>query len=203
MKFALRAASFWLSLAILGSTPVQAIVVKSVKITNGIPDVPLQITELIALQAGTGLDVAAAATGATVQASPELQVDFPRATADLAIDGDYSNQSYPHMYHSDDHAPDAYLTVTFDQAYDLSGLTIYGRTDCCDDEVRDVFDYELFDESGVSQGKGTLDASGDLRMASVDLTSAVPEPSSWAVTVAGFGLLGAAMRRRKVPASFA
>jgi hypothetical protein len=36
----------------------------------------------------------------------------------------------------------------------------------------------------------------------VNLT-AVPEPASWALTIAGFGLVGAAMRRRKVQARIA
>jgi hypothetical protein len=33
--------------------------------------------------------------------------------------------------------------------------------------------------------------------------SGVPEPASWAMMVGGFGLIGAAMRRRKVAVSFA
>ena len=35
------------------------------------------------------------------------------------------------------------------------------------------------------------------------LTAAVPEPASWAMMVGGFGLVGMAMRRRKVAISFA
>jgi hypothetical protein len=37
----------------------------------------------------------------------------------------------------------------------------------------------------------------------VSLTSAVPEPASWAMLIAGFGLSGAAMRRRRVTAAVA
>jgi hypothetical protein len=35
------------------------------------------------------------------------------------------------------------------------------------------------------------------------VSGAVPEPSSWAMMIAGFGLMGTAMRRRKAIASFA
>jgi hypothetical protein len=34
-------------------------------------------------------------------------------------------------------------------------------------------------------------------------TGAVPEPASWAMLIAGFGLTGAAMRRRRVTAAVA
>ena len=33
----------------------------------------------------------------------------------------------------------------------------------------------------------------------IDSTGAVPEPASWAMLIAGFGLAGAVMRRRRVP----
>jgi hypothetical protein len=37
----------------------------------------------------------------------------------------------------------------------------------------------------------------------IDITSAVPEPASWAMLIAGFGLAGAAMRRRRVTVAVA
>jgi hypothetical protein len=39
--------------------------------------------------------------------------------------------------------------------------------------------------------------------ATVESTGAVPEPASWAMLIAGFGLTGAAMRRRRVTAAVA
>jgi hypothetical protein len=36
-----------------------------------------------------------------------------------------------------------------------------------------------------------------------DVTTAVPEPASWAMMIAGFGLIGSAMRRRRAVISFA
>ena len=45
--------------------------------------------------------------------------------------------------------------------------------------------------------RATLTVSG------TPTSSAAPEPASWAMMIAGFGLLGAAMRRRKVAMSFA
>jgi hypothetical protein len=37
----------------------------------------------------------------------------------------------------------------------------------------------------------------------IDVTSAVPEPATWAMMIGGFGLVGASMRRRKVSVRFA
>jgi hypothetical protein len=50
-----------------------------------------------------------------------------------------------------------------------------------------------FSYSGAAQGTG--DESWGLSNVSV---SAVPEPQSWALMIAGFGLVGASMRRRSV-----
>lgn len=41
------------------------------------------------------------------------------------------------------------------------------------------------------------------RMVSETVSGAVPEPASWAMMVGGFGLAGAAMRRRKARVAFA
>jgi hypothetical protein len=49
--------------------------------------------------------------------------------------------------------------------------------------------YNLYDSTGFT--------------ATVESTGAVPEPASWAMLIAGFGLTGAAMRRRRVTAAVA
>lgn len=45
--------------------------------------------------------------------------------------------------------------------------------------------------------------SGVVTLASVAGTAPVPEPAVWAMMIAGFGVAGAAMRRRKVAVAFA
>ncbi len=50
-----------------------------------------------------------------------------------------------------------------------------------------VLDFDLPDGVSFISGSGTLLAG----------TSAVPEPASWAMMIAGFGLIGTAMRRRR------
>ena len=46
----------------------------------------------------------------------------------------------------------------------------------------------------AGNGPGSIAASATY----VDVTGQVPEPASWAMLIAGFGLSGAAMRRRRV-----
>lgn len=49
-----------------------------------------------------------------------------------------------------------------------------------------------FDNNGFGAYKLTISGPGD-----ISLSSAVPEPATWAMMIAGFGLAGAALRRRK------
>ena len=64
--------------------------------------------------------------------------------------------------------------------------------------------------SGVVTGICTFDTRlGDADVAGLSRTGCtgqvsgtVPEPASWAMMVAGFGLVGAALRRRQVAVSF-
>ena len=49
-----------------------------------------------------------------------------------------------------------------------------------------------FDNNGFGAYKLTVSGPGD-----ISLSSAVPEPATWAMMIAGFGLAGAALRRRK------
>ncbi|HMI19440.1 MAG TPA: PEPxxWA-CTERM sorting domain-containing protein [Sphingomonas sp.] len=185
------------------AAPAHAVFVAKVKITSAGTGVPLQITELIATQAVTGIDVALATNGATVDAGPEYEGAGGDPIAAKAIDGLFADQTFPNLYHSLDAAPDAYLTVTFSQGYDLSGLTIYGRSDCCTDH-RDIYNYALLDAFGATIATGILNADNESHMAGISFdTLGVPEPAGWMMMVAGFGLVGGALRTRRTALRFA
>ena len=55
----------------------------------------------------------------------------------------------------------------------------------------------------VVLGVNVTGTSANIDNLVVNVAAAVPEPASWAMMVGGFGMLGAAMRRRKVNVSFA
>jgi hypothetical protein len=178
------------------STAANATVVTSIKITSDTaPPTYLQVAELIATQAGTGTDVALASNGGIATA---LSSYSSFATPDKAIDGnsdgDYNDQS---LYHSGGPYSSEFLLVTLGQAYNLSGLTIFGRTDG-GVSYRDSFTYTLYNGTNMV-GTGALDATGLTHSASVsfDTGGAVPEPASWALMLGGFGAIGGALRVRK------
>ena len=174
------------------STPVT-----SIRITNALPSW-LQVSEVIATQTGTGTDVALASQGATASAS---SVYSAQSSADNAIDG-VGPANYPNIYHSAGNDGSDYLLITLAGGFDLSSLTILGRTDCCDD--RDLYNYQLFNGTTLV-GSGMLDARNTAHSGSVEFApgGAVPEPASWALMLGGFGMVGGAMRsRRKVAVSF-
>lgn len=92
-------------------------------------------------------------------------------------------------------------TGTIVSSYDLSGF----RSLVDPTNAGGKFEGLTLDEAGniylVSD-----DGDGPNQSYLVKLTlnrAAVPEPASWAMMVGGFGMLGAAMRRRKATASFA
>jgi hypothetical protein len=149
----------------------------------------IQVAEVQAFEALTGTNVALASNGGVATAPNTYDGTLPAA----AIDG-IAPQSYPNIYHSAG-TPADYLTVTFAGTFDLASLTIFGRADCC--RERDVFDFALHDAAGGLLYSGTLDArGGSASVVLPDVAAAVPEPASWAMMVAGFGIVGSAMRRR-------
>jgi hypothetical protein len=58
----------------------------------------------------------------------------------------------------------------------------------------------FFLAAGDIAGTSGLDA---FKVKSLDVTAAVPEPASWAMMIAGLGVVGMSMRRRKTKVSFA
>jgi len=186
MKFAAGV----MSLLLVGTAANATSPVTSIKISNALPDW-LQVSEVIATQTGTGTDVALASQGATATATSNYGGGDSPA---YAIDG-AGPSNYPYIYHSGSPSGADYLLITLAGAFDLSSLTIQGRTDCCDS--RDVYNYQLFNGTSLV-ASGVLDARNPRHSASVEFApGAVPEPASWAMMLGGFGLVGGAMRSRK------
>jgi hypothetical protein len=150
----------------------------------------LQVAEVIAIQAGTGKDVALASNGATAYAPNQWNAYSGPANA---IDGVYPS-SFPNIYHSGV-SIGAFLDVTLSRPADLSSLTIYGRVDCC--ATRDVYNVSILNAAGATIWSGELDGSqaGD-GPTTVTFSTAVPEASTWIMMLVGFAGLGLAGYRR-------
>ena len=165
----------------------------SITITNAFGTY-LQVGEVVATQAITGLDVAATVNGGSASALN----NYPGSGGPgAAIDSDLGTNYYgPNgIYHSAGGASD-FLTVNFANPSDLASLTIYGRTDCCQD--RDLFNYSIFDAAGGLLAQGQLDGRTSPDGSATGLfPGGVPEPSTWALMLVGFGGLGVALRGRR------
>jgi PEP-CTERM motif len=61
-----------------------------------------------------------------------------------------------------------------------------------------VFALEQFQGVTTSAGLLSFNSARDVVFSNGGGTPGVPEPASWALMIAGFGLVGAAMRRRKL-----
>ncbi|MDE2619485.1 MAG: PEPxxWA-CTERM sorting domain-containing protein, partial [Sphingomonadales bacterium] len=62
----------------------------------------------------------------------------------------------------------------------------------------------FIDDTATSQGEASAGYIQSLTLFdSPTQTAAVPEPATWALMMAGFGLVGAALRRRKAIAAYA
>jgi hypothetical protein len=164
--------------------------ITSIRINNAEPSW-LQVSEVIAIQTGTGTDVALASQGATATASSNYGGSDSPA---YAIDG-VGPSSYPYIYHSAGADGSDWLLITLASGFNLSSLTIQGRTDCCAN--RDLYNYQLFNGTSMV-GSGLLDARNGAHSATVTFAApAAPEPASWAMMLSGFGLIGGAMRSRR------
>ena len=151
-----------------------------------------QIAELIAIQSGTGINVALASNGASAAATSS----YPGTAPANAIDGVYP-AGFPNIWHSGSANAGEYLQVLLASPFNLSSVTIYGRTDYGGNE-RDLYDLFLYDATGHL----LADAFGaDARTAgfvTVDFSSraTVLEPGSIGIVAAGAALLGWVRRRR-------
>jgi hypothetical protein len=163
----------------------------TIKVTSAYPDW-LQIGEILAFDTGNS-NVALNGITAT---SPH--VGTYGLGASVAVDGAYP-AAYPNIWHSDTPNGSEFFDVTFAGGpANLKGITIYGRNPCCETygvPERDKYNVTVFNGQGDTLWSGVLDATGNNIDASASV-SFVPEPAAWAMLIAGFGLVGATMRRR-------
>ena len=92
-----------------------------------------------------------------------------------------------------------FLQIDFAAPTTLSSLSIYGRNGCCQD--RDLFNVTIYNANGDTLFSGQLDdrfANGGAASVTFDAPATVPEAATWALMIAGFGMVGFAARRRKV-----
>ncbi len=193
-KFSAAAAVLASSLLLVsGATAATVVGAKSIHITKGGgPTDYMQISEVVALDFGN-VDVALATEGGSASA---LNVYGPSHLPGLAIDGIHPLVDLE-LYLSAGTSGD-YLDITFSHATTLASLSIYGRQYCCSD--RDIFHFDILNASGDSLYSGILDASNSDHVGSVSfepVSGGVPEPAAWTLMLAGFGGIGAAMRRRR------
>ena len=181
------------------AAPANAVVALKLEISNALGSY-LQVPEVQAVTSGA-VNVAASANGGVASAALPGTWNFastPAGAIDGVIQSNFNFSPNPGdltMYHPADSNPGHALIVTFAALSDITQINIWGRTDCCSE--RDLYAYRLLDASGAVVASGQLDARAT-NFASVSLASAVPEASTWAMMISGFGFIGAAMRRRKV-----
>jgi hypothetical protein len=135
----------------------QVVGAQSVRITNA-KGTWLQVSEVVAIDAHTGANVAASANGGWASAPNEYEPGpAPASNAnDEAEPFAHGFYDVPGIYHSGGEGAGNYLDVNFAQPTDLAALTIYGRTDCCSE--RDVYRYEIRNGAGVVLRSGIIRA---------------------------------------------
>ncbi len=181
--------------AALSAVPAAAVSVVGatrVVVTNALPDW-LQVAELQAFDFGAN-NVALAG----IASASSVYQNGP-ATPDKANDGS-TNGTYPNIFHSGTPGAGEFLQIDFAAATNLSSLTLFGRTDCCSE--RDLFNVSIYNANNTLLYSGQLDTRSALS-ASVTFDRAVggvPEAATWAMLIAGFGLTGATLRRRRTMA---
>lgn len=163
--------------------------VSSITITSSAPTW-LQIAEVIALETGTGADLALTSAGATAVGSV-YNGGAGGNSPDKAIDGT-APSDYPNIFHSATPGAGESLVINLAAPSELDSLEIFGRNGCC--TGRDIFDIELFDVAGASLfSVSAVSAVGQPALVMLP-ESRVPAPGILALL--GVGLLSLRVSRK-------
>jgi hypothetical protein len=195
-KFLLAAA-----IASVVAVPASAVVISGatkIRISNAVP-IWLQVAELQAFDFGS-VNVALATNGGV--ASSNLAAYGATYGPEKANDGLTNGDYYATPgFHSSETAGAQYLDIDF-ASTNLSSFTLFGRTDP-GGQIRDFYNYTVYaGETVLTSGQidlrdGPVIEGTSSATITFDAASNVPEPQTWALLVAGFGLVGVSMRRRK------
>lgn len=123
------------------ATPVHAVVsnVKTIQLVQNLNET-FQIAEIQAFETGTGINVALASNGGVASASTSGFGTVPGLVNDNNLAGNHPNE-----WHSDD-AAGAFIRITLPTATSLDAVTVFGRTDCCQNR-QDNFNLIMRDDS--------------------------------------------------------
>ena len=174
------------------ATPAAAAILFDMARISSDADSYLQIAEVVVDDNGT--DVALASNGAVATAVSQLT---PNNGPGKAIDGLFGG-TISDVYHSLSGGSNEFLTIAFPGPTTAQKISIWARTDCC--RARNLYSYEFFlGQQLVAVGHiNAITGYGeDAIVPRIPPGPSVPEPATWAMLVAGFGVLGTAMRRRR------
>lgn len=178
-----------LAITAVPAAAISVVDATSIRITSSFPDY-LQVAEVQAVTFGA---VNVALTGTAVGSSTYDTF----STAAKAIDGNTGGNYYSDtMFHSQGSGAGEFLEISFGPST-LASLTLFGRSDCC--SQRDIYNVQIFSGATLLYA-GTLNADTPGHFVTVNFdapAAGVPEPTTWAMLIAGFGLVGAAARRRR------
>jgi hypothetical protein len=187
----IAAAALLASLATAASA-VSVVGATTIRIENAL-NTWVQVAEVQAVDFGnTNVALAGTATASSVY---EAGVSTPGRAIDGITGGNYFDPAQ-RIFHSNSGAGQ-FLQISIAPTT-LASLTIWGRSDCC--RTRDLFDVWIYNAAGAELWSGQYDVRTGDQFRTVAFTrptgGVVPEPLTWAMMVAGFGLVGAAVRRR-------
>lgn len=181
-KKSLAVAAASVALAAMAAPASASVLIDKITIKNA-QGTWLQVAEVKIFASPSALPITNLSASATSQYAPTSGAS---KAIDGVTNGDYYNPSG--IFHGGDSAGNDILTLTFD-ATDVDAIKFFGRTDS-GFGVRDTYTYALFNGSNQV-------ATGFIDARSGSAVLALPELSTWAMMLGGFGMVGFGLRRRQ------